>query len=96
MRNYGNEVHAELRKAAGCEFEWSSGDNTVMQIANDAQDEVERLRRDCWHLVSMLEFLSEATGEGLELEDAALLDQIKAALPPQTREELPGSIAAQR
>jgi hypothetical protein len=76
--------------ADGCEV------GVSRQAVDETLEELDRLRRDCWHLVSMLEFLSEATGEGLELEDAALLDQIKAALPPQTREELPGGIAAQR
>lgn len=45
---------------------------------------VGNLQRDCWHLISMVEFLSQATGEGLEIEDAAILHQIKAGLPPET------------
>lgn len=57
-------------------------------------EKITKLQRDCWHLISMIDFLSEATGEGLELEDAALMDQIKADLPPEVREELPGSLEA--
>jgi hypothetical protein len=35
----------------------------------------------------MIDFLAQATGEGLEFEDAAILHNIKADLPPETINE---------
>lgn len=58
-------------------------------------ERIAQLQRDCWHLISIIEFMAEATGEGPELEDAALMEQIKSDLPPEVREELPGALAAQ-
>lgn len=58
-------------------------------------EKIRDLQRDCWHLISMVDFISEATGEGLEIEDAAILHQIKADLPPETIEPLPGALIAE-
>lgn len=78
---------------AQCMKEWQNVCTTEQQRAEAAEAQVKKLELDCQHLLASVRFMEEATGESLDPEDAALIEQIEADLsaapssPPQAKRE---------